>query len=213
MKSGQEKTIPSFAAAGGDKYESLRRLVYKKIERLQNDYLAGRPGSAGRLARLRRALTTEPGAQPDVWQETLEGVTPEATRDEPTPEEYAVHSAITLYALHQQSQSAPMHVRDISLGHASRRLARVVGGVQADAPGVLRRFHAIGTAEGFTEVIHHSRGLVTRLRSEGIPLDYGLFAKHLLWLQIPGQEHRVRLSWGRDYYALTESSDETDLGE
>jgi CRISPR system Cascade subunit CasB len=58
------------------------------------------------LARLRRGIGKTPGSLPDLWEITLSDL-PEALQgigEEPTHGEWAVHTALTLYALHQQGR-------------------------------------------------------------------------------------------------------------
>ena len=64
-------------------------------------------------------------------------------------------------------------------------------------------------AETFLEVVHHARGLITQLRSHGIPLDYGMFTEDLVYLQTRGAD-RVRLRWGRDFYRIPKQSEHID---
>src|SRR5690606_2762569 len=135
--------------------------------------LAREINAGATLANLRRGIGKKVGELPALWQITLEGLLEpdERVGDDPTPEEQAAYTAITLYALHQQSRREGMHQRGRGLGTAVATLARRTGNEAA----VRRRFEALGTAESFPEVVHHARGLVTQLRGENIGLDYGLF--------------------------------------
>jgi CRISPR system Cascade subunit CasB len=91
-----------------------------------------------------------------------------------------------------------MHQPDWSLGRSVGWLAFRLG-VHAES-AVKRRFDAVVTADDHREILHHSRGLITQLRGEKIPLDYGLFAKHIYWLQSPLTGDHARLRWARDFY-------------
>jgi CRISPR system Cascade subunit CasB len=104
-----------------------------------------------------------------------------------------------------------MHRPGPSIGAAARALARRT----TSAPGVRRRFEALGTATTFEEASHHARGLISQLRTQGIPLDYGLLADQLVGLLHPASADRVRLSWGRDFYqrAASEPSSEPATDE
>lgn len=182
---------------------ALEEFVVSKVGPLQAGYLASPPASTAvaTLARLRRAIAATPGSDPRVWQTTLGGM-PEVLigrKDTPSRAEWAVHAAITLFAIHQQSRRLRMHQPGISIGRAVRRLAPP--GSENEA-ALQRRFHALGTADTFTEVLHHARGLITQLRAADIPLDYGRFAVDLLRLQDPARANGVRLAWGRDYYRV-----------
>lgn len=181
-------------------WREIGRFVHSRVSALQSAYLDPGRGSArasavATLARLRRGIGKEVGALPDLW-EVLAGL-PGELRDDgrPTWQERAAYTAITLYALHQQSKSEPMHVPGRRLGEALRELRK---SSPSEDP-VRRRFLALGTAQSFTETVYHVRGLITLLRSHSIGLDYGSFADDLYWLQTTRAD-RVRLQWGRDFY-------------
>jgi CRISPR system Cascade subunit CasB len=191
---------PQQPAQGSTRRTPLRavgRLVDVRIAALQERYRHNTSGGVSDLAALRRAATEEPGADPRVWGLTLAGVPVEAgAGEEPTDAERAVHAAMTLYAVHQQSQPEGMHRPGYGLGRSVRILGRRIDNEDA----VRRRFEALGTAATFAELMQHSRGLVRQLRSEAIPLDYGQLADDLVALQSPTGADRVRLRWGRDYH-------------
>lgn len=158
----------------------------------------GTSGTTAVLARLRRAVGKPPGWDPELWELTLADVPGRIGSDAPTAQERAVHTAITLYAVHQQSRPETMHVRGYGLGRSVRLLASAA---QAES-AVRRRFDAAATATSVDEVVHHLRGLVTQLRSHRVPLDYGQLADDLLQLQDPRKVDAVRLRWGRQYYRI-----------
>lgn len=180
----------------------LADAVGRTVAALQREYLAGIPAAAGQLAVLRRAIQREPGSVAEAWQPTI-GILPadlQGRRDEPNSFERAAHAAVTLYALHQQSQGAAMHQRGRSIGDAVRDLRTARHANTDDVDPVLRRFHGLATAGTFGEVLHHLRGLVTLLRGAGLTLDYGRLAVDLRRLQSPQAADGVRLSWGRSLY-------------
>ncbi len=192
---------------------SLAATVAGRVSGLQRGYLADRksPGAVAALAALRRAVAAPVGSVPEVWDLTtlpwVDDTTPWVT-DEPTPEELACHTALTLYALHQQSKGDPMHVRagrqdSRSLGTAVARLIAAVDSPQRRADpdrvsSLRRRFNALVTASTFAELAYHLRGLIMQLRGEGIALDYGRLADDLAGLQNPRRADGVRLRWARD---------------
>lgn len=185
----------------------LADLVATRIVRLQKRYLDGMSSGVADLAALRRAGNQPPGADPRTWELTLAEVSPSARDDGATPAETAAHAAMTLYALHQQSRSQPMHRRGVGLGRAVRELGRATNAEVA----VRRRFEALGTAATFAELMHHARGLVRQLRSAGVALDYGLLTQDLLAWQDPAKASAVRLRWGRDYHRVR--MENADLSE
>lgn len=177
--------------------QRIGQLVDARIAPLQERYLANTSTGVADLAALRRALAGEPGSDPRIWALTVAGVASGADLgDDPTDEERAVHAAMTLYAVHQQSQRERMHRPGWGLGRSVRTLGRRGGNEDA----VRRRFEALGTAATFAELLEHSRGLVRQLRSQAVALDYGQLADDLLALQSPTGGGAVRLRWGRDYH-------------
>lgn len=150
------------------------------------------------LARLRRAIGREPGADYSIERYVLvpEDLIDFIPKDGPGDAEYAVHDAVTLYALHQQSQRQQMHRSGDGLGTAVSVLVSKSSGPE----GVRRRFAALGTAGTYQEVIYHLRNLITMLRAHEIPLDYGLLADDLLTLRKPYGASRVQAAWGREFF-------------
>jgi len=172
--------------------------VDHRVRDLQGRYRRNESSGVSDLAALRRASTSSPGSDPRVWELTLAGLdVPAGTSDEPTDEERAAHAALTLYAIHQQSQTASMHRAGYGVGRSVRAL---VLPDRSNEKAVRRRFEALGTASTFAELMEHARGLVRQLRSADVPLDYGRFADDLVALQDPAVAAGVRLRWGREYH-------------
>lgn len=185
------------------------RYVDWRVTLLQTKALAGGSDAIAHLARLRRGAGKLVEQTPDLWQLTIADVPlPARYGDAPTPHEQAAHTALTLYAVHQQSRRRGMHKPGQGLGAAVRALSQRGPSEQA----VRRRFEALGTAVTFTEIVHHARGLVTQLRGLDIPLDYGVLADQLVWLQRSGSRSAdlVRLTWGRDFYRTNRDTEPTD---
>jgi CRISPR system Cascade subunit CasB len=156
------------------------------------DRPGGPPGAD--LAAVRRGVGREPGVVPSMWPyyTTLraDGTVGIRLRAE--------HLALTLYAVHQQSQPTSMHSPGVGVGAAALRL-RSSGKFSPEA--VDRRFHAIATATTLAEVGMHLRGLVTQLRGIGQPLDYDWLDRDLRDWQDPARQSAVRRRWGGQYYA------------
>lgn len=129
----------------------------------------------------------------------------------PSHEEWAVYLALTLYALHQQSNDTVcVSQLGCTLGRAVRRLAEqtVASGQDWTESSILRRFNALATAEEITEISHHLRGMIQLLRAakpDSIPLDYPRLAVDLYGLQCDAPQlaqlpANIRLRWGQDLY-------------
>jgi len=167
--------------------------------------------SRSTLAKLRRGVGRSPGSMPDIWDFTL-GDLPESwlsQSGDPTPFEWAAHIAITLFALHQQGKDirqSPMSESGGSLGSAVRRLISSRGAESESA--IKRRFDTVITSSSAEELAFHLRGLISLIKSEGIPLDYPRLAGDLLRFQFQDQRDKVRLLWGQDYYFNRKREDE-----
>lgn len=193
----------------GDLGEHVARTVNGLQARLLRD--KPDPEAVSALARLRRAVGRDPGFDYTLDQylqvpEDLLGYLPNNGAGA-TDAEYAVHDAVTLYALHQQSQRERMHTDGRGLGWAMADLVRVSSGPD----GVRRRFAALGTASSYAESIYHLRSLIIMLRGHQIPLDYGLLANDLRTLRRPGGHPVVQAAWGREFFRSRSSrTTETD---
>lgn len=190
-----------------DPRQAIYSFVVRRIAGIQASYLDPTRHKFGtrQLAVLRHAITKKPGSDPDIWMiefgelpENLVGTGPDASMAE-----NAVHAALTLYSVHQQSQTIGMHQvgREHSLGSAIKQLiTKNQSKYQNLEDGQMpHRFSALITAESFTEVMYYARQLVQQLRAEDIPLDYGLLAQQFYDLQDPYRADGVRLAWGRDF--------------
>ncbi|WP_239336515.1 type I-E CRISPR-associated protein Cse2/CasB [Frankia sp. CiP3] len=145
------------------------------------------------LAALRRGVGREPGSVPSMWQHytllTADGGISARLRAE--------HAALTLYAIHQQSQPKSVHDAGIGVGKAVQML-RASEKFSVDA--VDRRFNAAATATSLDECAYHLRGLVRQLRQISQPLDYTALLDDLIDWQRPERIGRVRRDWGRQYF-------------
>lgn len=178
--------------------------VSRQIARLQK--MPDHPRKAA-LAELRRGVGHVPGELPELWGSFLQEMPPDffSQNGEPTAAEWAVYSALTLFALHQQGQEKPMWAPKIGLGKAVRRLSDKKG-EEPEESGAYRRFCALITAGSMEEVSHHLRGLIQLLRSESLPLDYPQLAQDLFLFQFADSAPRVKLRWGQDYFSQPKDS-------
>jgi len=208
------------AQAGGAPPEARRqeRHLTKNAGRLVDRRIGGPRGlqtrlddnksrrARGELAALRRGASRSPGELPEIWELTRVEV-PESAGDAPTWEELAVHTAMTLYAVHQQSRTEPMFSPGVGLGSAARRL---IGPPDEENPSARARFNALVTSTTVAELRHHLRGFVSLLRARGFALDHAMLADDVLRFQQPGGAKKVRLAWARQYYSLPAESQPAD---
>ncbi|MFJ9590702.1 type I-E CRISPR-associated protein Cse2/CasB [Streptomyces acidicola] len=196
--------------------DRVKDLVADQISSLQREVLRDDPKAVATLARLRRGAGKQPQQVPDLLglidtgalYESLDGRPPrEQTL---TRAEDAVHVALTLWALHQQSRSTGMHRPHRTeapggLGAAVRRLM-----AERDAGDAVRkRFVRIGTAPSLQVLAQRLREIVLLLRDEEIHLDYALLARQLYQWQWPGGPETVRRAWGRSFHSYRDPNANT----
>jgi CRISPR system Cascade subunit CasB len=200
------------------------------IRRLQRGYRDDRPSAVSALARLRRGAGQPANSLPDLWGQTgtedLALLLAETADDPPGGTsrsgerpidqgraEEALHLAVTLWALHQQShRDMDTHIAGYGLGRSVRALmsksAPVAEGTGAaatksapelDEP-LRRRFVRVGTATSLEVLGQRLREIVLLLRKDDVPLDYALLADQLYWWQLPSAQAGVRRAWGRDFH-------------
>ena len=188
------------------KSDQLSKLIVERIEKLQIDYIEkDKAEAAATLAHLRKGINKPVGSIPEIWMITLEGIPDPSKSDKPSRTEITSHAVLTLYALHQQSKTEPMHIRGVGVGTAVQELAKRSlsdsdnRDLYVEQP-VRRRLNAAATSISIIELIYHLRGIITQLRAENICMDYEQLAKDLYKSQFPNGLDAVRLKWGRDFY-------------
>lgn len=199
----------------GSPSEELRDHVRALVEHLQKGYLEERPWSSeakGQLADLRRSLGAAGAADPRSWAIVLDRLPTslhgarQDTLATPTRAERAALTALSTYAVHQQSQRDPMHRRGVRLGEATRVVAHQRA--RADAPGgldeaTIDRLHRVSMAQTHELRAQSLRALVQLMRGVGQPLDYGRLAEDLYWMQDLRHATKVHLAWGRGLHRLS----------
>ncbi|WP_306191428.1 type I-E CRISPR-associated protein Cse2/CasB [Streptomyces sp. MK5] len=189
--------------------DRVARLAAAHIAALQRGYLDDQSHAVAALARLRRGAGREAGQLPELWalidtgplHETPDGARP-LSESELTRAEDALHVALTLYALHQQSRRSGMYQADRpgrrrGLGAAVRRMMKPG---EIDEP-VHKRLVRAGTAPDLAVLAQRLRDIVVLLRREDIELDHAQLAGQLYTWQWPGGADTVRREWGRSFHA------------
>ena len=167
------------------KTNEVKACVTQQLRRLQ---VLPEPQRRAELAELRRGVGRQPGDLPALWGALLADM-PEQLQGSngPSKAEWAVYTALTLFALHQQGEA----------GVSMNQPGRTLGG----AVWQLAKKTAVG--QDWTES--------SVLRREGIPLDYPQLAEDLYQYQFVDGAPNVRLRWGRDLYASsTEKTKENE---
>lgn len=187
-----------------DGIDIVKKYVAERIVLLQK--MGNTNGGKAMLASLRRGIGKAPGEIPELWGMLFEGFPEEgmSSGKGPTREEWAVYTALTLFALHQQGHDVEkecMHIPKVSLGRAVRSLSSP--GEEETLDRVRRKFNIAATSTDIRELSHHLRGLIQMMRTKGIGMDYVSLAKDLYLFQFISSLPRVQLRWGEDFYKNT----------
>ena len=197
------------------KTNEVKACVTQQLRRLQ---VLPEPQRRAELAELRRGVGRQPGDLPALWGALLADM-PEQLQGSngPSKAEWAVYTALTLFALHQQGEAGiSMNQPGRTLGGTVRQLAeKTAAGQDWTESSVLRRFNALATADSMPEVSHYLRGMVQLFRGNEpkLKLDYPRLAVELYRFQLPDQAANVRLQWGRDLYQMNADTPETEEKE
>lgn len=161
------------------KWDAVEKEVSGRIAYLE--YLGDQSRQRALLAELCRGVGKRPGELPQLWGMFLRNLPEEmmGRGAEPSREEWAIYTALTIYALHQQGcdpAKNSVNVRGQGLGRAA---AKLIGGDEDALERIQRRFNRVALASDLPNMLPHLRALVTLLKSNGIGLDYPQLAKDL----------------------------------
>ncbi|GAA1943261.1 type I-E CRISPR-associated protein Cse2/CasB [Kitasatospora viridis] len=175
--------------------------VDKRLRELQSGYRNDRADVVADVARIRRGAGRSVADAPELWGVTGLELLYSAGQGARTAAEAenAFHSAVTLWALHQQGhREQGMHLPfGPELGHSIRQL---MPNNDIDEP-IRKRFVRLGTASSFDLLTQRLRELVLLFRRDAIPLDYAVLADQLVQWQQPGGRGSVHSSWGHSFHA------------
>ena len=156
------------------------------------------PGKAI-LAQLRRGAGKKPGELPELWGMIFEKVPDELLgKNEVSYAEWAIYTALTLYAVHRQGSDKDVDLKDVSLGQAAAGLVHS----EDDIERIMHRMNLVVTAVSKDDLAYHTRSLIQLLKSENIGLDYARLSKELYLFNYPEKAEVIKLRWGRDFYGV-----------
>ena len=158
----------------------------------------------GLLANLRRGIGRNPGELPELWGFIFERIPDELLGNENKASyaEWAIYTALTLYALHQQGndeKTKPMNIKGISLGEAAAKLVKQEEGGEER---IVKRLNLVATATSPKDLAYYLRAVIQLLSTESIPLDYARIAKEIYLMNFEESANNVTLSWGRKFYSV-----------
>ncbi len=183
----------------GSKANRVYGFVQYRIESILN--IGDTGAQKAILANMRRGIGHTPGELPELWGVFLGDLSEDlyGKGEEPNAVEWAVYTALTLFAMHQQGHdpaAEPMHRKKVGFGAAMAQLVCS----KEEMERVRRKFNMVATASDIEEAAWHIKSAVQLLRGKNIPLDYAALASDLYRFQYPDSRERVQLEWGRDFY-------------
>lgn len=197
--------------------EKVYDFVSLKIQSLQENS----PWSRSMLAKLRRGAGKDLEKTPEIWEVVLNGLHEECQENKSssasvTEAEWAVYTALTLYAIHQHgkdySVNASKNNGGLSFGTA---ISRLISSDGTNKESIKQRFDTIITSNNLSELSQHGRGIIQLIKASEnkVKIDYPKFAKDLYRYQFLWWRDDVRLEWGRDFYRLTkkEKTEEKEM--
>lgn len=197
-----------FVAVGATATRLQSQILGEQGERAQTQ-------ARGVLAELRRRAGEPIERDPLSLEKTLLVLSPALNEnsigrgDNPSASESAAFHALTLFALHMQGSTRPMHVRGVSFATACGRLY-----ANSDSASLKPRFDALLLARSSRARLTHTRSMITLLRGAQLGFDYAQFANDLRALDRADKRQGVLLRWGRDFamgrFRTTDATISTD---
>lgn len=189
------------------KYQEVRGFVFGRIKKISENLGAG--STKALLAQLRRGIGKHPGELPELWGIFLNELPKEymSQTGEPSREEWAIYTTLTLFALHQQGHDSLMHIDDDKnrLGCAVSRLSQDIGDDASER--ILSKLSLAAQSSDMEELSYRLRTLVKILRDNDIKLNYVDLAGDLYNFQFENSIDKVRLKWGQDFYCTFKFDD------
>lgn len=177
----------------------IQNYVSKRIAALLRE---GNDANISReLAILRRGVGKAPGEYPEIFGILFDSFPEElmSKNGQPTKAEWAVSTALCLFAVHQQGMDP--HTQAMSRkGAAFGKSARKLVTKEDEMESVRRHFNQVLSSQDIRGCTHYLRNIVQMMKTKQIPIDYPQLAKDLYWFQCQEGRFQVRLLWGQDFY-------------
>ncbi|MEE5993234.1 MAG: type I-E CRISPR-associated protein Cse2/CasB [Oscillospiraceae bacterium] len=178
------------------KSDEIYKYTVSKLKYLQDKADTGTV--RGIMANLRRGVGKPVGELPEVWGIVFDKISPELLgKNQASNAEWAIYTALTLYAVHQQGSDTSINQEKISLGHASARLIKT----EDDTDRILKRLNLVVTAVSPEDLAYRLKEIIQLLKQENIPLDYAKLAEKLYLFCDEKYAQNVKLQWGRDFWS------------
>lgn len=178
------------------KSDMVYNYTYSKLKYLESLLETG--FGKGIMANLRRGIGKNLSEVPELWGLVFDEIPEELSgKRNLSDAEWAIYTALTLYALHQQGNNRNMNCEKISIGKATEKLVKS----DEDMARIVNRLKLVVTATSSNDIEYHLRSIIQLLKNESIPLDYPKLAKELYLFRNSDYSESIKLSWGRDFYS------------
>lgn len=175
--------------------DEVYKFTLRKIMYLQSIKDSG--AGKGFLAELRRGVGKHPGEMPELWGFIFGDMPAELLGDKyASRSEWAVYTALTLYALHCQGSDMEVYSEGVSIGQAAAGLV----GSEDDIPRVTNRLNLVVTAVSQDDLAYYLRGLMQLIKGCNTGLDHAMLAKEIYLFSNSDAANDIKLRWGRDFY-------------
>ncbi|MFE7961201.1 type I-E CRISPR-associated protein Cse2/CasB [Streptomyces sp. NPDC057413] len=175
-------------------------------------FVPGSPQAGAELAALRSGTGREPGTVAAMWPFHRTRMASQwRNKGSLTRDLAAEHTALTLFARHQQTHDRRMHIAGTSPGTAAGMLVRkaaVDSEGKAATAALERRFGTLLTSADTDELAMHLRSLVPLLNQAQVGLDYDLLRTALRTWDDPRRPDAAttfRQRWDRDFHGAASS--------
>ena len=188
------------------KAEKVYAVVARQVARLAVDT----PQTRADLAKLRRAVGKDLADSPEVWEIVMSDTTVDCeVQGEITKEGKAIHTALTLYGVYRQGNSAGSQ-RGLSFGRA---LAALAAQGELSYNSIRKRYNSLITSKDITRLAYFARSFIRALSKAGIKLDFAQFAKDLYNYQFSTGNKAVRIRWSSEFYSNSISRESGGVSE
>lgn len=179
--------------------------VNRRIFLLTGNLNAG--DAKGWLAQLRRGIGKKPGELPELWGILLQTLPEElmGKGNEPSHAEWAIYTALTLFALHQQGHAESMNLpgKENSLGGSAQKLVHT----DEEEERVRAKLSLAAQSYDMEELAYRLKTLIRLFSADNVKLDYVDLAKDLFLFQKEKYTDGIRLKWGQDFYRNIKTND------
>ena len=191
----------------------IEQFVYRKLRYLSA--VSDQGDRAGMLAVLRRGLGRKPGEIPELLGILLMDMPEDfiSVNTEPTREEWACYTALTLYAMCQQGRDPEKEddkpTEEADLGAAMAEYVRQSDDGNAQKR-MAKKLQVLAASKDMEEFSWYLRSIIKLLKSKNITVNFPKLAGDLYEYQFPERRSGIFLKWGQGFYRGAQAENTTE---